>query len=167
MPNMIQVEREERSGDSDTGQRHTTWDLLHSIKGRVGEKWLVAGDFNEILQLSEKSGGCLQDINQMATFRQTLSDYNLEDMGATGGPYTWSNSSTKERLDHSVCTPEWLEAFGFSKVINLPPSRSDHVPLLIVIRREKRVHVQATRPYRFEEAWCSHETGGSISYNGI
>ncbi|KAL6203228.1 hypothetical protein ACLB2K_026931 [Fragaria x ananassa] len=109
LPNMIQVEREERSGGlvllwdetmqvslrsaqyffidvdvvseediqwrftgfyghPDTGQRHITWDLLRSIKGRVGEKWLVAGDFNEILQLSEKSGGRLRDIDQMTGF---------------------------------------------------------------------------------------------------
>lgn len=57
------------------------------------------GDFNEIMSLTEKSGGPLRNHFQMQAFRTVICDCNLEDLGVVGGNFTWSNSCTKQCLD--------------------------------------------------------------------
>lgn len=143
-------------GHPDTGQRHFSWDLLRSLVDLGIDRWLVAGDFNELLSLTEKSGGPLRSNAQMSSFRNVLSDCELEDMGAAGGPFTWSSTHTKERLDRGVCTQAWRDKFSHSRVVVLAPSRSDHNPLLIEIRDEPCVNVRRRRRFRFEEIWASH-----------
>ncbi|XP_024196036.1 uncharacterized protein LOC112199223 [Rosa chinensis] len=149
-------------GHPETEQRHISWDLLRSLAGNASIKWVVAGDFNEILDLGEKSGGRLRSLNQMNAFRQALLDCNMEDMGAAGGSFTWSDSNTKERLDRGVCSPGWWAEFGFSRIINLPLSRSDHVPLLLEVHKEHVVNYRGRRRFRFEEMWCSHESFSQV-----
>ncbi|PRQ37048.1 putative endonuclease/exonuclease/phosphatase [Rosa chinensis] len=160
-------------GHPETGQRHVSWDLLRSLARDPVEKWIVVGDFNEILDLGEKSGGRLRSQGQMQAFRQALSDYNLEDMGAAGGIYTWSSPGIKERLDKGTCSPAWRTEFSFSRVVNLHPSRSDHVPILLEVSREPPQLERWRRRFRFEEMWCAHEgftqkveEVWSESYNG-
>lgn len=54
--------------------------------------WLVLGDFNEILDLSEKVGGRNRIERQMESFREALSDYASGDLGFRGGPFTWCHN---------------------------------------------------------------------------
>lgn len=143
-------------GHPETGQRHHSWDLLRSLAAWSSDKWLVAGDFNEILSLGEKSGGSLRNNGQMQAFRADLSDCNLEDLGAAGGVFTWSNSLTKERLDRGVASQSWREAYSYSRVVHLAPSKSDHIPLLMEIRSEPVTLTRRRRRFLFEEIWSSH-----------
>ncbi|XP_061999325.1 uncharacterized protein LOC133716660 [Rosa rugosa] len=143
-------------GHPETGQCHLSGNLLRSLARNPGDLWVVAGDFNEILELGEKSGGRVRSQGQMQAFQDALSDCNLKDMGSTRGLYTWSDSNTKERLDRGTCTPTWLSEFGFSRVVNLHPSRSDHIPLLLEVRKEQMCHEKLRCQFRFEEMWCAH-----------
>ncbi|XP_024155881.1 uncharacterized protein LOC112163846 [Rosa chinensis] len=93
----------------------------------------------------------------MNAFRQALLDCNLADLGVASGPFRWSDAHTKERLDRVVGSSEWQGAFGFSRVVNLPPSISNDVPMLLEVRTEQIVHHRGRRQFRFEEMWCSHE----------
>lgn len=139
-------------GHPETGQRHLSWDLLCSLAGPPMERWLVAGDFNELLSLTEKSGGPLRSHVHMAA----LTDCALEDMGAAGGSFTWQATHTKERLDRGVCTQAWSDKFSYSRVVVLAPSRSDHNPLLVEVRDEPPTNDRRRRRFRFEEIWASH-----------
>lgn len=44
-------------GWSDSGQKSKTWDMIHSLGSGPSSPWVIGGDFNEILQDSEKKGG--------------------------------------------------------------------------------------------------------------
>lgn len=145
-------------GHPETNQRHFTWDLLRSLKSPLTDLWLVAGDFNEILSSSEKSGGSLRSNSQIALFRDALTDCGLEDLGSVGGQFTWSNNFTKERLDRGVCSDAWRNFFSYSRVVTLAPSRSDHNPLLIEIRNAPDDRRRRRRRFRFEEIWASHSS---------
>lgn len=114
------------------------------------------GDFNEILTLNEKSGGPLRNSLQIYAFLDAISDCNLDDLGAVGGPFTWCNSHTKERLVRGLASSDWRDTFSFSSVIHLAPSRSDHVPLLLEVRTELQPQNRRRRSFRFEEIWSSH-----------
>lgn len=71
--------------------------------------WLCAGDFNEVLDMSEKWGGRDRNLNQITSFKQAIDDACLRDMGFVGNPYTWSKGrlyATRilERLDRAFAT---------------------------------------------------------------
>ncbi|KAL6208610.1 hypothetical protein ACLB2K_019559 [Fragaria x ananassa] len=76
------------NGHPDTGKRHQSWDLLRSLCRKDRDRWVVVGDFNEILGLGEMSGGQIRDVDQITAFRTCLTDSNLDDMGAVGGQFT-------------------------------------------------------------------------------
>ncbi|XP_024156270.1 uncharacterized protein LOC112164282 [Rosa chinensis] len=87
----------------------------------------------------------------MATFRRTMADCGLIDMGFVGSP--WSNKFTKERLDRGFQTTQWRSCFPYSRVLTLNPTESDHCPLLLDVSKEKLQYRKVKRLFRFEEMW--------------
>jgi hypothetical protein len=47
-------------GDPDRSRREASWRILAHLRPSTPAPWLCIGDFNEILDLSEKSGGGLR-----------------------------------------------------------------------------------------------------------
>lgn len=76
--------------------------------------WICIGDFNEILDNSEKDGGKdggnQRPASLMNDFRDALFDTGLQDIGVHGDWYTWVRrwSDVRERLDCSVCSLAWM-----------------------------------------------------------
>jgi hypothetical protein len=70
-------------------------------------RWLVIGDWNEILYSHEKEGGNPRPIQYMQAFRDALTDCGLEDLGYTGDIFTWIRKRSRmgpgirERLDRA------------------------------------------------------------------
>ena len=77
-------------GEPDTHKRFESWDLLCSLHRQSSLPWLCAGDFNEIVKQSKKSGGRLRPHNQMQQFREFLNECGFMDLGFKGFPFTWS-----------------------------------------------------------------------------
>ncbi|KAL0407262.1 UNVERIFIED_CONTAM: hypothetical protein Slati_4040100 [Sesamum latifolium] len=93
-------------GAPDISQRVDTWRLLTRLHAQSTRDWLCAGDFNEILDRSEKSGGPPRLNWQMRNFRTALTECGLSDIGFTGSPFTWINRHASpytvyERLDRA------------------------------------------------------------------
>lgn len=107
------------------------WDLLWTLAVQTSLPWLVAGDFNEILTNLEKFRGLSRGVAPMARFHRALVDCDLLHMGYVGSKFTWSNRHTKKRLDCSCFTSSWKAMYQWSRTLTLPPSTSDHNPLLI------------------------------------
>lgn len=146
--------------------RVRTWDLLRTLAAQTSLPWLVAGDFNEILTRSEKSGGLSRGAAPMARFRWALVDCDLLDMGFVGSKFTWSNRHTKERLDRSCFTPSWKSLYPCSQTLVLPPSTSDHNPLLIEILATPVSRRRRPRRFRFEEMWAQHQDSSAVIKKG-
>lgn len=51
--------------------------------------WTVLGDFNEILNISEKIGGNPGNVGRMTEFGDCLIDYHLLGLGFSGPKFTW------------------------------------------------------------------------------
>ncbi|XP_024172126.1 uncharacterized protein LOC112178168 [Rosa chinensis] len=136
--------------------RVITWNLLCTLAAQVLLPWLVAGDFNEILNHADKSGGPPRSVAQMALFRQALVDYELIDMGFVGPRFTWSNRFTEERMDRACQNVQWRELYLFSRCITLPLSRSDHCPILIEVSPEPAIRTRTPKLFRFGEMWLQH-----------
>jgi hypothetical protein len=95
--------------------------------------WLCMGDFNEILNLTEKWEASTRGIGQMEKFQRMLEDCHLCDSGFKGFKYTWNNGRhdgefTKEILDRAVTSTEWRMMFD-AVVVEVLANRSlDHHP---------------------------------------
>jgi exonuclease III len=79
---------------------------LHDIRDLHVGPWLVAGDFNLIVEPADKSRGCLHR-SMMARFRRALSSLELKELYLNGRRFTWSNERelpTLEKLDRVFST---------------------------------------------------------------
>ncbi|XP_062014092.1 uncharacterized protein LOC133730534 [Rosa rugosa] len=153
-------------GFSRHGDRVQTWDLLRTLAAQVNLPWLIAGDFNEILCAADKSGGPPRNAAMMTRFREALADCNQEDMGFVGSRFTWFNRFTKERLDRGCCTQDWCAIYPYSKVITLPPNRSDHNPIVVEIAAAPVVRVPRLKRFRFENMWMQHGDCAAVIQKG-
>ncbi|KAL0449473.1 UNVERIFIED_CONTAM: hypothetical protein Slati_1503700 [Sesamum latifolium] len=108
-------------GDPETSNRKNTWELLTRLKAQSIRPWLCMGDFNEILEDSEKEGGNTRPTWQMRDFRHALDLNGLFDLGFNGDPFTWSNrqefpNTIRERLDRACADDNWIKLFPNAQV---------------------------------------------------
>jgi endonuclease/exonuclease/phosphatase family metal-dependent hydrolase len=146
-------------GFPDERHKKKTWDMIKDLRGRVDNKWLCLGDFNDILAESEKKGGNRRSFDQLRIGRRVVDDCNLIDMGFLGYPFTWSNGREGAdhiqcRLDRALASEDFINRFSPTRVTHLPRYGSDHSVLLIELEvdlgaaQRKKVHL-----FRFEKCW--------------
>ncbi|KAL0411811.1 UNVERIFIED_CONTAM: putative mitochondrial protein [Sesamum latifolium] len=150
------------SGKPDTNKQDISCNLLSRLHAQSVRSWLVAGNFNELLDQSEKKGGPNRPLWQIKNFRKALENCNLSDLGYTGTPFTWNNrhrhpDTVYERLDRACANPAWIQRFQHATVSHLHTNCSDHNPILIKVARPPSNRRQKSRPWRFEAAWLQDE----------
>jgi hypothetical protein len=114
---------------------------------------IIAGDFNLIIQASDKSNHNINRRN-MAAFRRFINELQLKDLYLHGRRYTWSNEqqvATMVKLDRVLFNEEWDEAFPSCLLQALSSEMSDHCPILLSCD----AGFKPTRHFRFENAWVS------------
>ncbi|XLR25102.1 hypothetical protein S83_053002 [Arachis hypogaea] len=150
-------------GNPDAANKKKSWDLLSSLGQSQNMPWLVFGDFNQILEQKEKTGGLPVTYSQMKGFQEVLQMNQLLDLGFVGHSFTWTNNqpgemNIQERLDRAVATIDWKEAFPETIVRHLQRYRSDHCPLLIdVTGQENKRRRNRPNIFRFEEMWLQNQ----------
>jgi exonuclease III len=118
---------------------------LRWVSTNVSDKWLVIGDFNMILQASDKSNTNLSR-RLMGAFRDLVRDLELKELSLRGRKFTWSNDCTQTRIDRALCTSVWDIMSPNVHLQALLSRVSDHSPLLVVGTTPARRH----RGLRFE-----------------
>ena len=119
------------------------------------------GDFNEILDNSERMGSGYRLEWQIRDFRETMVHCELHDLGYVGNPYTWRNkwdgsAFVTTRLDRMMASATWIEEFDGAMVTHMAVQNSDHCPLLLKIldgpqtQRKKKI-------FWFEAMWIKDE----------
>jgi hypothetical protein len=118
-------------------KKHLTCEVIKDIhKQRISSKWMVFGDFNLILNSSEKMGGNNIDYHHTNLFNITLNDCDLNDLGFYGPKYTWANNQSdndhiKERLDRFCANTNWILSFPRYTNKHLLRYSSDHNPIML------------------------------------
>ncbi|KAA3472035.1 reverse transcriptase [Gossypium australe] len=144
----------------DRRKRMDLWEELKVLPIGEGQPWLLAGDFNSIISMHEKSGGAPFDHTSTAPFRDTINDIRLIDFGFVGLPFTWARGNSHQsriqcRLDRTLgniaARHKWAECL----VQHLPRLNSDHAPLLIRLNGNTPPD-RNLRPFRFQAAWLQH-----------
>lgn len=103
-------------GHPESDQKKHTWELLRRLAVLSFLPWLCFGDFNEVLNLNEKSGGRDRRASMVIDFREAIRDCGSMDLGSTGYPFTWSNRRfwahiIEEKLDKFLGNSSWKSFF--------------------------------------------------------
>jgi hypothetical protein len=137
-------------------KRYEAWALLRHLARLNPVPWVCVGDFNEIVELSEKWGGSSRPNSQMQAFQQVLECCHLSDLGFNGPKFTWTNCQedsnfTKERLDRGVANSEWSSLFP-EAVVNVSVAvNSDHTFLMLELLKSGVDRRRNT--FRYEAKW--------------
>ncbi|KAL0415577.1 UNVERIFIED_CONTAM: hypothetical protein Slati_3389600 [Sesamum latifolium] len=100
------------------------------------EPWVVGGDFNTVLDMSEVCGSSVDIHVQMNEFRDCIHETGLIQLPMQGELFTWHNCSEGDRslwkrLDRLLVNDAWLRQWPNSCYQSLNARTSDHSPLLI------------------------------------
>lgn len=64
------------------------WNMLRMLSSKPKLPWCCVGDFNELLEVSDKRGGAPRPHAQMQSFREVLDHYGFVDLGYSGPDFT-------------------------------------------------------------------------------
>ncbi|KAI8024857.1 hypothetical protein LOK49_LG02G01053 [Camellia lanceoleosa] len=84
------------------------WEELERTTNTMTQPWLVARDFNDFTDLSERKSFSLNhNFTKSQRFRDRINKCNLIDLGSVGPRLTWTNNrqglaNTMERLDKAM-----------------------------------------------------------------
>ncbi|KEH43724.1 endonuclease/exonuclease/phosphatase family protein [Medicago truncatula] len=140
-------------------RRRASWDLLCHLSSQSMLPWCIFGDFNDIMDASEKRGRNIRSNWLINGFRQAVLDFGLSDVPIEGYPFTWFKSlgtprAVEERLDRALATTAWFDFFFLpnSSLVNLAAPASDHYPILLDCVPTARA-TRTRRSFKFENAW--------------
>lgn len=103
-------------------------DLWNSIRHMSVDDmpWLIRGDFNIIMNESERVGRAAPDTNAMRDFNNCILDMGLMDLGYSGLSFTWQWREVKQRLDRLLANSEWMDTFASNTVQHAIRRCSNH-----------------------------------------
>ena len=153
-------------GNPDTHGRSESWARLSQLAASSNLPWLSVGDFNEVLNVTEKQGGLVKPSRQIDSFRCHVNSCGLKDIGYVGSWFTWCMFRNdlgwiRERIDRGFATKEWINLFPGARLYHLASSASDHCCLMLRFNQK----VQRRKPkkmFRFESMWLKDKKCGDI-----
>lgn len=146
-------------GEPEVSNRNFFWDALIDISLSRNSAWILAGDFNEIVDNSEKSGGPKWAEGTFGAFRNFLSSCDLFDLKHAGNSLSWRGRRRTYlvycRLDRVLVNPAWSDRFPTGRCHYLKFDTSDHIPVITVFDSAKR---HRNRLFRYDCRLCDQES---------
>ncbi|KAK4383967.1 hypothetical protein Sango_3103100 [Sesamum angolense] len=139
-------------GTNDTISRRGLWQKLVTLANSISdEPWIVGGDFNTVLDMSEVCGSSADIQLAMTEFRDCILDTGLIHLLVQGERFSWhicseGDRSLWKRLDRLIVNAAWLGQWPNSRYNCLNARTSDHSPL--VIRGDTATHTVSM--FRFD-----------------
>ena len=132
--------------------RNSLWNDLNYLAKNIQGPWLLAGDFNAILSISESKNSTNNRSQPCKKFQEWFHQHGLCDLHYTGPKFTWKRGSLYKRLDRAICNDRWFNTFNKVRVFHLPRLGSDHRPILLSLNDES-IGNQGVKPFRFLASW--------------
>ena len=146
----------------DSSLRRELWSELDNVKRNYNGPWLLAGDFNDTIAMSERNGvGNSEMQRRCRNFANWVEKNVLIDLGCSGPAHTWFRGNSIDtfksaRLDRGLVNANWRMRFTEGGVRNLPKASSDHCPILISNTGFAPIP-SSLKPFRFQATWLRHE----------
>lgn len=123
-------------------ERASLWEKLTSLGEGRDEVWLVTGDFNDLLDSTEKVRGLPHWEGSFVAFRSFVTQAGLWDLQHTGESLSWRgtryNHFIQSRFDRALVNCRWSEIFPASYCEYLSFEGSDHRPLMTYLDNKQR-----------------------------
>ena len=88
-------------------------------------------------------------------FRQCCNKLGLIDIAFLGVFLTWSNNSTRSKLDRVLVNNRWvIEGLRSHANFEFPGKLSDHSPCMVSLFEN---NMQGEKPFKFFNMWTQHE----------
>lgn len=78
------------------GERRRQWEMLQQKKRGWGQRWLIGGDFNDIIGAEDKQGGRRRLESSYQPFRSFIRTMEMEVVAFKGRRWTWANNRVGE-----------------------------------------------------------------------
>ncbi|KAL0293769.1 UNVERIFIED_CONTAM: Retrovirus-related Pol polyprotein from type-2 retrotransposable element R2DM [Sesamum angustifolium] len=124
-------------GANDVSTRRELWQGLIDLAVTIGNvPWLVGGDFNAVLDMSEVSGTSGDIRVAMNEFNDCILQTGLLSLPMQGERFTWHNCSLDgrslwKRLDRLLVNDVWMDKWPNLYYTCLSPRTSDHSPMVL------------------------------------
>lgn len=123
-------------GKYDREERLALWEDIYTLSTGLNRPWIVCGDFNVVLNGSEKIGGNSVRAIEMEDFQTCIESSDLFLVQFKGSLFTWWNvrdgpDCIFERLDRILSDEEFQGLFSHIEIDYLPIDGSNHAPLLL------------------------------------
>ncbi|XP_027156321.1 uncharacterized protein LOC113757111 [Coffea eugenioides] len=143
----------------DDQTRKQQWKVIQSRKHLWGDKWLIAGDFNDIVSNAEKWGGNRREEGSFKPFKDFINDNQLLEIGFEGHPWTWCNNwegegEIKQQMDRGLCSFPWYQLFQQASCQHCDSYASDHSILLF---DTKPTQARRKKRFYFDKRWLQHQ----------
>ncbi|CAL9225059.1 unnamed protein product [Arabidopsis halleri] len=121
-------------GAPNVEDRQKIWNEISSLGDSRDEAWLLMGDFNEIMDNSEKVGGPTRAEGTFIPFRSFVSQNGLWEVNHSGNSMSWRGQRHTHfilsRLDRVLANTSWLESYPSGRCKYLRFEGSNHRPLI-------------------------------------
>lgn len=145
-------------GAPDVQQRKDILQELTDLGLSRVQPWYLTGDFNEIIDNSEKEGGITRTEGSFGNFRTFLSQCDLFDLRHSGNFLSWRRVRHTHtvlcRLDRALSNSTWAELFPSGRCCYLDFQGSDHRPLISFLEPETR---KKSGLFRYDRRMCKNE----------
>ncbi|XP_074300486.1 uncharacterized protein LOC141631758 [Silene latifolia] len=140
-------------------EREPLWDNLRNAASMVAGPWAIAGDFNCVMNASERVGGNTPS-GEMEPFRRCVADCGVVDIVAKRGLVYRNNKQKPEeriysRIDRFLVNKDWCDKFTDIYAHFLPEGLLDHTPCLLKSTNQG----QGKRCFKYFNMW-----GGSRKF---
>lgn len=130
---------------------------LHEIMSKSQEPTMLAGDFNLVRFLADKSNSVI-NYRWAQAFNEWVDKWALVELNPSNIRYTWTNKQDcpiLAKIDRIFVTTGWEQFFPSVKVKGLDKPPSDHNPLLIDTGDNAFF---GKKIFRFEKWWVQKES---------
>ncbi|XP_060175300.1 uncharacterized protein LOC132606018 [Lycium barbarum] len=114
-------------------ERKELWRYMEDVSRRCNCPWIIMGDFNSILNRTDRIGGSQVSVTEVMDFQQCIEDCELIELPPKGSRFTWNDKQGNNRL------PNYIAKF-------LPEGISDHTPVKVepLLARPRR-----NKPFKY------------------
>lgn len=131
--------------------RANLWKELVKLSGSISIPWVVLGDFNVVLDATEKVSETGSSSHVTTELSDMLVSTGLTDHSFIGQKFTWDNNHTFCKLDRVLVNDIWSTNILETVVDFLPRGVYDHSPILV--RMFKPVFKHFPR-FKFKNFWA-------------
>lgn len=132
------------------------WTDVTEFFSSIHLPWCLIGDFNELLQISDKRGGNRATHSRCQILSEFIFSCQARDVCSPSNVFSWRKKHNDqyiyEKLDRCFVSPQWASKYQNSFLHYDTYTCSDHAPIILSTNQERQYKPAR---FRFQNAWTN------------